>query len=273
MGREDDMKDRKNMLRNLYELFLVVVILFAAYRLYDAGRQIYRSSDDFYRKQFGNAYAGNIDLEELQEVNSDIVGWLIVDDAQISYPVLQDRELHADYMADGIVNTEANTDPAIPRMYRLYRYLYYDFEKKPSASGSVTIDFKNTLEDPYLLIYGHNAEREGVMFSDLLKMQDQAFFDLCGDAALYGEEGKTDLHLLACALISGYSEEVFAFDPYHGHYPVKIAVQFIEENAICLSEAASVSFEERPYSRYVVLSTCFTTPEDPRRFVVLYGAE
>ncbi len=263
----------RNTLRNLYELLLVVVILFAAYRLYDAGKQLYRSSDSFYPQQFESAYAGDIDLDELREVNLDIVGWLTVDGAQISYPVLQDRELYADYMEDGIVILSENPDPSVPRMYRLYRYLFYDFEQKPSASGSITIDFRNALEDPYLLIYGHNVDREGIMFSNLLKLQDQAFFDLCGDAALYGDEGRTDLHLLASALISGYSEEVFGMDAYHGEYPTETAVRFIEANATCLSEAAAVPFEERPYSRYVVLSTCFTTPEDSRRFVVLYGAE
>ena len=264
------METTRRTVGTIYQLFLVAVILFAAYKLYDAYMQLYRGSDEYYQTEFADAMNGEVDIEALQEINPDIVGWLSVEGTGIALPVLQDRALHADYAEDGVVTLKDMSDIPYPRTNQLYRYLFYDFRGRLSSTGSITIDYRNALEDPYLLIYGHNVEREGMMFSNLLKFEDEAFFSLNGEASLYGAEGKTDMQLLACAIVDGFAEEIFRIDPQDSEFSIANAVRFIEGKALCLSEAA---LSGRAYGRYIVLSTCYTDPEDVRRFVVLYGAE
>jgi sortase B len=102
-------------------------------------------------------------LREYYEKNSDIVGWLKVDDMVIDYPVMQTPE-NEDY------------------------YLDRDFDKNESSAGSLIMDTDSvvgdgTLANEYkdgtkpstnLIIHGHNM-RNGSMFGDLDKYRKQDF--------------------------------------------------------------------------------------------------
>ena len=90
-------------------------------------------------------------VEKLQEENSDIVGWLEIENTNINYPVLQ------------------GTDNEF--------YLNHDYKKRKSKSGSIFID-KDCSWSPQssnLLIYGHNM-KNNTMFQDLLKYETESFY-------------------------------------------------------------------------------------------------
>ena len=93
-----------------------------------------------------------IKVEELQSSNSDIKGWIKIDNTIINYPILQ-----------GIDNDY---------------YLTHDYNKEKNKYGSIFLkkecDLNNTNSN--LIIYGHNMKDE-LMFNSLLKYEDNSFYD------------------------------------------------------------------------------------------------
>ncbi|MBU3138222.1 class B sortase [Clostridium gasigenes] len=56
-------------------------------------------------------------------------------------------------------------------------YLYNDFTKEKSSSGSIFMDYRNDIkDDSNIIIYGHNMKNK-TMFNNLTKFKDQDFFE------------------------------------------------------------------------------------------------
>ena len=72
-----------------------------------------------------------IDLEELQKVNSDTVGWIWMPDTEINYPVVQ---------------TSNNSF-----------YLNHGFDGERSAEGAIFLDSRCDPDGAVRIIYGHNT--------------------------------------------------------------------------------------------------------------------
>lgn len=91
-------------------------------------------------------------FKELQEINSDIVGWIAIDDTPINYPILQ---------------SDNNND-----------YLQLNYNEEQSIAGSIFMDYRNdiTSPSPNTIIYGHRM-KDGSMFNSLKKFLDKDFFD------------------------------------------------------------------------------------------------
>ena len=91
-------------------------------------------------------------VQKLQgEENSDIVGWLEIEDTSINYPVLQ------------------GTDNEY--------YMTHNYKKQKSKNGSIflTKDYDWSIPSSNLLIYGHNLNN-GTMFQELLKYEKESFY-------------------------------------------------------------------------------------------------
>ena len=86
----------------------------------------------------------------LYEQNSDLFGWLRIEDTVIDYPVM--------YTPD---------DPE--------KYRRADFAGEYSYSGTPFLDSACTADSDNLLIYGHNM-RDGSMFHSLINYQDEAYW-------------------------------------------------------------------------------------------------
>jgi len=93
-----------------------------------------------------------IDWNKLKEINPDIIGWLVVPDTNIDYPILKTGD-------------------------DLY-YLTHTYEKEYNKNGSIIITSENAglFEDSEINIYGHNM-RNGNMFSILKNYMDKDFFE------------------------------------------------------------------------------------------------
>lgn len=92
------------------------------------------------------------EYEQLYNLNSDLAGWISIEDTGIDYPVMQSEE-------DGDF------------------YIDHNFRKKESASGVIFIDERTKPESGNMLIlYGHNM-RSGTMFADLLEFADEEFYE------------------------------------------------------------------------------------------------
>jgi len=92
-------------------------------------------------------------IEELQKENSDIVGWLEIENSNINYPVLQ---------------TSDNSF-----------YMTHDYRKEYSRDGSLFLDkdYDWNLPSTNLLIYGHNNIGSSEMFVELLNYQDEEYYN------------------------------------------------------------------------------------------------
>lgn len=91
-------------------------------------------------------------VQELQNQNSDIVGWLEIPNTNISYPILQ----------------------AIDNDY----YMRRNYKKRISRNGSLFLDKDYNWNKPSsnLLIYGHNNRGTNEMFVELLNYKDENYY-------------------------------------------------------------------------------------------------
>ena len=247
------------------QLFAVFLILFSLYELYQLGSTMIigsrHSSSSIQPTEDGGSW------ETLKDVNPDIIGWLTLEGTGVDFPILQDREIHKDYKENGgLTASYLSAQEGKTREEIIFKYLFNDFKGEPSETGSITIDYRNSLEDPYIIIYGHNVGLPGVMFSDLKQFEKAGYFNDHRSASIKSEAGEMKLRLLMSALVSGYSGEVYG---NYGTDPdgvdIQGAVEYISKHKL-QGDAAD-------YDRYVLLSTCYNDRSDPLRLVLLYGVE
>lgn len=131
-------------------------------------------------------------VKELQQENSDVKGWIRIDDTKINYPLLQ----------------TTNND----------FYLTHNYKREKSSYGSIFIhyncDLKN--ENSNVIIYGHNM-KDGQMFKDLLKYQDKPFFEQHPTIKISTEEGENDYEIIVAfksRIFYQDEENVFRFYQY-----------------------------------------------------------
>ncbi len=94
----------------------------------------------------------SVDFQGLQEVNSDVAGWIYCEDSPINYPVVQGKD--NDY------------------------YLRHNYDGSYNISGSVFIDVANkrNFGDSNTILYAHNMN-DGSMFAGLEKWAEQEYYD------------------------------------------------------------------------------------------------
>ncbi|MCL2447302.1 MAG: class B sortase, partial [Oscillospiraceae bacterium] len=113
----------------------------------------YRAAQSEYsnlREQAGSENEdGGIQWDALAAINPGVVGWIVVPNTDISYPIVQ------------------GSDNA--------RYLRYTFNGTRNASGAIFLDYRDQPNfSGRAKIYGHNM-RDGTMFSSLLNWQGDYF--------------------------------------------------------------------------------------------------
>lgn len=91
-------------------------------------------------------------FDDLQEQNSDFIGWISIPNTNIDYPILNDS-LGTNY------------------------YLKHDFYRNDNSHGSLFTEKDISLDSKVVNIYGHNM-KDGTMFSDLTNFLDFDFFNL-----------------------------------------------------------------------------------------------
>jgi len=114
----------------------------AAERVYQEIREVARPSVEVVDDNAEDEEPQGIDWVALRHLNPDIVGWLVVEDTTIDYPIVRgwDNEW----------------------------YLHRTVTGERNASGSIFMDYRNDTGffDPHTLIFGHNMQN-GAMFAGL----------------------------------------------------------------------------------------------------------
>ncbi len=107
----------------------------------------------------------NIDFDKLhREVSDDIYAWIYIPNTNVDYPVFQ-------HPTDNTYYLEHNVDGS---------------EGYPGCIYTENYNSKD-FSDPQTVIYGHNM-RDGTMFSDLHKYEEQEFFDENKYVYIYTED-------------------------------------------------------------------------------------
>lgn len=175
-----------------------------------------------------------IDLEALQEVNSDIVGWIRFDSIDIiSYPIL--------YSGDD------------------EKYLRTDIYGNSTTAGCIFIEGANNpdLSDYHTIIYGHNMQNLS-MFGSLKKYKTEDFYENNQYFTIYTEDMAYRYQIFSYRDIPE-THEVYTV----GFGPDETFQNFINEMIRHSYEDTGVTVTKE--DKVVTLSTCST---EGNRFVV-----
>ena len=171
------MKDKNNLagiVVILMEIVCCVVFIYAGFQLYSIFKDYKAASDEYNSlaeevlsegiSVYVSAHMDDnegaeekkftyeVDLKGLKEKNPDTVGWIILPDTKISYPIVKSKD---------------NTD-----------YLKTTFEGKRASSGAIFMDMycEADFSSQNTIIYGHNM-KNGSMFRALNNMTDKDYFN------------------------------------------------------------------------------------------------
>lgn len=118
-----------------------------------------------------------IDFDGLRAINKDIVAWIQIPGIGVDYPVVQGKDNE--------------------------HYLHYTFDGKANKAGSIFLDYRNRVDfaDSKVILYGHNM-KDGSMFSNLKKYQDENFRREQGRVLIYLPDRVLECEIVKCRQVS-----------------------------------------------------------------------
>jgi len=122
-----------------------------------------------------------VDFDELKKINSDVIGWIVIESTQVNYPIVQGNN----------------------NSY----YLNRSYDKKWNSLGSIFADYQssNDFTDYNTFIYGHHT-KNGSMFGELYKYMNKEFYDENKTFYLYTPSGNYEAEIFSAYLDSTKSE-------------------------------------------------------------------
>ena len=212
---------------------VVVSVGWLAFKLigYNQAQQVYRDIDAAYASEVQGAYNGEpspIDFASLQEQYPDVVGWLKMDDVDISYPIVQGSD--NDY------------------------YLSHDPSGASNIDGAIFLDYRNKSLDTdlYALVYGHNMLDES-MFGHLDEYTNEAFYQKGTDAfSIYTPKGSYRYKIFAVNIVDPTD------DAYQAGFTNTLAfAAFVKQ--LKANSMYDTGVDVAGYDHVVTLSTCSDT--------------
>lgn len=166
-------------------------------------------------------------FDQLLRINPDTAGWLILDGTDIDYPVVRSKD---------------NFD-----------YLDKDFEGNYYAGGTLFMDKGNrSFEDTYCIIHGHHMAA-GVMFGDLERFLEPAFFENNQTGKLLTPSCDYDIRVFACGVFDAYDSGIYRAGDTVPHDRVRVkAVNIRGVSAPAHVLALSTCSDEMTDNRVVV---------------------
>lgn len=176
----------KNSLRikKILSLILLIIIFFCAMKIYQKRLGYYTDSRDYDNLRAlsplsdssinKNPEEHNQDAESeknLKNINPDYRFWIKVEGTNIDFPVVQGED--NDF------------------------YLYHNFNKEKSFSGSIFVDSENNLnDDSNIVVYGHNM-RNDTMFAQIKHFKNENFFNANKYVTLYRDGKKSKFEIFS----------------------------------------------------------------------------
>ncbi len=173
-----------------------------------------------------------IDLNALQAVNSDVIGWVEIPGTLVSYPLMQGEDNH--------------------------HYLDYDWRGDPSVSGSVFLESTNQpdLSNYSLIIYAHRMLDDS-MFGSLRFYEEEAYWQEHPSVYLLTPDGLRQYDIFA-AHEAPITSLVYRLDLEKSH----LEQDFLD---FCLdSSIIDTGIVPQPEEQVLTLSTCTVNGYDAR---------
>lgn len=256
------------LLNGLYSLVLFLILLgvvgFSGYVLWD-GNQIVQSamtvqrSVQVYRPSAEDGEEKALSFQELQKLNPDVCAWLTLSNTNIDYPVVQGKK-NGDYLSTDVLGN-------------------YDL------AGSIFLDSRNSrlFENAVQVLYGHNLQnnrgsseqdnandKDGLMFSDLKKYENAAFFENSREGMLLSPDGAWKLHIFAFLIAP--SEEDLIFDPEYAAENRSLLLNYVTDHAVRL-DPETLAVLRGGSERILTMTTCTDAADSDERRVVLAWME
>ena len=184
----------KKMIKNfiqitdhLVDLIALILILsmmsLSGYMLWDSN-QVYEKADAKVYEPYMPTRNHSKSFKELQQINSDVIGWLKVNNTHINYPFVQYEN------DDKYMNTDAEGN------YSLSGSIFLHAENNPHFT-----DFNN-------IIYGHHMEKH-MMFGDIGEFTNQNFFNKHHYGNLYYDGINHGIEFITIMQLDAYNERAF----------------------------------------------------------------
>lgn len=233
----------KERIYAILEVAFIALFCFSVFKLveiglnYMKGDEIYEGSKDYLvetEKSTDENYF-EVDIEGLQEVNPDIIGWIRIPNTPVDYPLLQPD--NNDYY-----------------LKHTYNDIYSDF-------GSIFIDYRSDFYSDNTLIYGHNTKNDS-MFGSLKKYKQKDYFDEHPYIyIIYGD--KLYKYAIIAALTVETSDPVYTFN-----FDDKDELAAWIDDLVSRSEVETNKEAATGNEHVLTLSTC-TSRTKTERFVVI----
>lgn len=228
---------KKNKIRTLVNIFLVIIFLFSSYKIVQKIIS-YKKADNIY-KEIQEIKDKNIEKNnetlDLSYINKDYRGWLTINNTNINYPILQGKDNNY--------------------------YLDKDINKNYLVSGSIFLDFRNNkFNDENTILYGHSMKND-TMFAQLDKFKEKEFFNENNKIIILTPEGKKLIYEVFSAYTTNskdnYNQISFKTENEYRNFLNKI------ENKSIVKSKLKVT----PKDKILTLSTCSYEYEDARTAV------
>ncbi len=197
------------------------------------------TNDD--EKSENNVIYHYINLNVLKTKNSDLVGWIKIDNTNIDYPVMQKGDF----------------------------YLHKNFNKNNSQLGTPFLAEQCNLESSdNIIIYGHHI-KTGLMFADIDKYKNYNFYKNHKYIKFYtleNEETKENLYEICFAFKTVANSNGFNYYSYTKLDNNDYFSNFVEG---CRNiELYNTYVETRLGDKFLTLSTCEYSQKDGRMVIV-----
>lgn len=176
--------------------------------------------------------------------NTDMVGWILIEDTNIDYPVMQ--------------------TPADPTYY-----LKHDFEKNYTDYGCPFMQANCDALAPSdnLIIYGHNM-KDGSMFADLAKYRSKDFWQTHKTVWFDTELGSSAYEIFAVIHTTVQADDADAF-PFYWFVDAASPEEFADYVSACKAQALYDTGISAEYGdKLLTLSTCDNITDDGRLLVI-----
>ncbi len=233
-------RNLNNNLKALYHTYLPDVPDISPAEIFNFG-----GSDDTPRRQ--EILPG---AQKLLELNPDTIGYIAIDDTNISMPVVQRK------------GTDGNA-----------YYLTTAFDGSNNKAGTVFLDYRAKLTDTersdVLTVYGHN-QRDGTMFGDLKKYKHDVEFYRTHPTITFSSNYRADTYKIFAYFVTEVEpSQTKDGNVFMYHNFINLNKQKYNEfiSNIELRSQITTSVDVQYGDEFLVLSTC-SNEFEPSRFVV-----
>ncbi len=225
-------------------VFAGIIIAFQLYNSYNIQAEPTTAQSQVSADESNSLVENPIDFDTLIQGNDEIYAWIVIDDTNVNYPIVQNA-----------------SDDSF--------YLKHKAEDKSwSASGAVYTELvnKKDFSDPITVVYGHNGYST-TMFTTLHKFEDSSFFNEHPYFYIYTPDSKLTYQIISA----------FKYDDRHimNSFDFKDSQVLLEFQDYILNPESSALKNVRKQldteidenSKIVILSTCITNQKSSRYLI------